>query len=123
MSRLQEAFDKAVKGIIDQGCRAVSEEGSCVYRGNNGTACAVGQLITDEQLEKYQVDNFGPAGDLPRELVREIAGCSERALGLLSSLQRAHDRGVDGVVGFVKGFKQRAIQVAEQFGLDPKVAA
>lgn len=44
----QEIFDKVAEHLQKQGHRALNEDGVCVYRGKNGTKCAVGALIPDE---------------------------------------------------------------------------
>ena len=44
----QEIFDTVLAHLRKQGEAAKSYEGECVYRGPDGTSCAVGCLIPDE---------------------------------------------------------------------------
>ncbi len=44
----QEIFDKVKAHLLAQGKRAVNGDGNCMYRGMDGTKCAVGCLIPDE---------------------------------------------------------------------------
>jgi hypothetical protein len=44
----QEIFDTVAKHLLTQKAKALSENGTCAYRGENGTKCAVGCLISDE---------------------------------------------------------------------------
>lgn len=50
--RLQEWLNKAVTGLSSQGFERSysSSTATCMFRGDNGRKCAVGYLITDEQL-------------------------------------------------------------------------
>lgn len=48
MMNNQEVFDKVATHLFTQGKRATDSLGACVYRGPNGTSCAVGCLIPDE---------------------------------------------------------------------------
>lgn len=43
----QEVFDLVVNHLREQGCKSIGENGVCLYRGSNGTKCAVGVLIPD----------------------------------------------------------------------------
>ena len=45
----QEVFDQGAKHLMEQGCKARSEEYPCVYRGDKGTKCIVGCFISDEE--------------------------------------------------------------------------
>lgn len=52
MSSSQEVFDQIVSHLRKQSCRSVAAEPNngptCLYRGPNGTKCAVGCMIPDE---------------------------------------------------------------------------
>ena len=48
----QEAFDTMLAQIRKQGRPALSLGGLCSYRGNDGTKCAVGALIPDDQYNR-----------------------------------------------------------------------
>jgi hypothetical protein len=45
----QEIFDTVARHLIAQGRQAKDEGGNCVYRAEDGSKCAVGCLITDEE--------------------------------------------------------------------------
>lgn len=79
----QEIFDTVTDHLRSQGRRSVNEEGDCMYRGPDGLMCAVGCLLTDDEVEDI---NEGWAVDqiiLPERLKNH----SE----LLYALQQAHD--------------------------------
>ena len=87
--RDQEAFDKVVAHLLRQGKASRNSLGQCAYRGEGGTSCAVGCLITDEE---YRPDMEGEA--VVSLLLRgEISLPSLRGIdaGLLRSLQITHD--------------------------------
>lgn len=91
----QEIFDTVVTHLFTQGVQSASVSGDrCFYRGPNGTMCAVGCLIPDEEYEEdfemrtvlslYMfLRNTGKA-----EKTREILGENEY---LLADLQQVHD--------------------------------
>ena len=45
----QEIFDKIATHLFTQGEQSAKKIGACLYRGPNGTSCAVGCLIPDEE--------------------------------------------------------------------------
>ena len=49
-SRIQEWFTKIVTGLAAQGWKQSRHPstGACAYRGENGMACAIGQLIAND---------------------------------------------------------------------------
>jgi len=65
----------------------VDVRGVCVYRGKNGTKCAVGCLITDEEykreMEGNDVTALNRLGLLPERLIPHLE--------LLSEMQAVHD--------------------------------
>lgn len=88
----QEIFETVSRHLFKQGKRSVSGSGSCcLYRGPNGTSCAVGCLIPDDQynpgMEYISVDrlieNFVDTTPVLKSLKRNV--------GLLAELQSAHD--------------------------------
>lgn len=85
----QEAFDKVVAHILEQKVYCESEEGAPLYRGANGTKCAIGCLIPDEQ---YTQDIEG--GNVI-SLVNRYPNLPfvDVNIDLLTRLQRLHDRG------------------------------
>jgi hypothetical protein len=120
LAPFQTAFDAATSALLKQGCKSSMASGSCFYRHpNNGSKCAVGQLLSDEQIEKYSlregdsVQSFADA--LILELVPEADECDARRF--LAELQRAHDLSCD--TDFVPSFTAAANLVATQWGLVP----
>ena len=91
----QEAFDKVLKHLREQGKAAVrvavasdgTKNEECCYRGPDGTMCAVGCLIPDEE---YDSELEGMAVDqIPQHLMpKSLRGLDE---DLLCSLQTVHD--------------------------------
>lgn len=106
----QEIFDKVAKHLLHQKVKSYyNQNGTCAYRGSNGTMCAVGCLITDEE---YSPDMEGKTvgGLLSWARYRAIErpmfytekertlykGLYERLAshqGLLIELQEIHDGG------------------------------
>lgn len=107
----QEAFEKAYKGIVAQGCR--SHDGVfCVYRGPNDTKCAVGHLLTDEQIEKHAIKNSDGALYFPRALTDELLPNDNNGKYFLAGLQAVHD-GMESL----DDFKARATEFAKSHNL------
>lgn len=80
----QEVFDFVTEHLLTQGKQ--SYQGSCLYRGPNRTACAVGCLLTDEE---YTPNMEGvSAYDLQVHLLSSFWKEHQR---LLQDLQSAHD--------------------------------
>ena len=91
MMTLQEVFDKAAKHLLTQGKRSVDSEGGCLYRGTDGSMCAVGCLISDEaysaELEGLTVDVVC----VREALHKSGVPMDNAALNLLQFLQGVHD--------------------------------
>lgn len=97
---MQAVFDKVAKHLLTQNKRAMKDfrgeypEDRCAYRGDNGSMCAVGCLISDD-LYDFSMEGRN-VGEVMRMLhgVRELSSVSP-ALGvfhaMLSALQNAHD--------------------------------
>ncbi len=80
---LQEAFNKALFGVLAQGGRSVDEDGRCQHRGLNGRKCSVGHLIdgrTAAGLEGAAIGNHP-----------DVAAALGLPLTFLHHLQLAHD--------------------------------
>ena len=86
----QEAFDKMMEHLRSLKGRSMDEEGDdCVY---NGTKCAVGALMTDEEQEKFGGNLFGVVGLL--EDMQEAGHTSTLHtlnFDLLDKMQGLHD--------------------------------
>lgn len=100
----QEIFDKVVTHLFAQGVQSLNKYNECQYRGQNGTSCAVGCLIPDEEydarLEYRGVRSLGIMADSIRSEKYDyktpfIDSLDEKqnedALNLLLDLQFVHD--------------------------------
>lgn len=113
---LQKMFDKAVGGVVAQGCLGMDEPGGfCRYRTSGGPKCGIGHLIPDEEYE-LAFEELG---------VRQISGrvpafadLPDWGLLFLENLQACHDNS-DSLARFVL----EARELAEQYQLDPDVAS
>lgn len=124
----QEVFDVAVEGVILQGGPSTNTVGWCLYRGDGGRACAVGQLIPDDL---YAPELEGNKITLIVKSSRGSISASLREHGrLLMTLQGIHDDLVqdspevlDGVIAgtgdedFLRHFKRKIGLLAENIGL------
>ena len=121
----QEAFDRAVTGILAQDCVSFREH--CVYAGPNGSACAVGQLLPRELAEEWDrrfPDGVGISAISALEDTGPYSLCKQdlERLGLtdlqfLSDLQELHD-------GFWVGWdRNEFIADARQFAADHDLSA
>ena len=88
----QEVYDIVKSHLLDQGSKSLMETGDmCAYRGENGTSCAVGCLIPDEdfpsQLEGKDIHGLVCSSTLNQKLVSFL----RKHMFLLYELQRIHD--------------------------------
>lgn len=87
----QEIFEKVCRHLATQNARSVGDSGDCAYRGENGTMCAVGCLISDEcyneSLEGYTVCR----SDVNEALYRSGVELDEDIYRTLEALQELHD--------------------------------
>ena len=121
---LQAAFNKAVAGVLMQGgksCMSSHNSTSCAYRGEGGFKCAVGQLLTDEQITKYNVKEGSTPEDFSEELLAEVLPGVNGPVAedFMEALQQAHDGAMSA--NFKQDFLRRANKVAEGFNLNPMV--
>jgi hypothetical protein len=78
----QEAFDKVVINLRRQDKPSIDDKGHCLFRGPNGTKCAVGWLIPDEEYKpEFDVDGMNKWPPYFNGLTREF----------LIDIQKAHD--------------------------------
>ena len=101
----QEIFDSVLAHLRKQGDASLNASGKCAYRGEGGTACAVGCLIPDElydpRIESWRVGTIlnlrtggVDAGEVEayREALSRIAShLGQENEALLADLQSAHD--------------------------------
>lgn len=91
----QQAFDKALFGIRAQGYKRSMKGIVCMYRGNNGTKCAVGHCIPDELYDpafddREKMTNWAviSADHKNSQAVQLLSACSSE---LLYEMQTCHD--------------------------------
>lgn len=88
----QQVFDKVARHLLTQRKRSLKGQGGpCAYRGDDGAACAVGCLMTDDEAKKADAHAMGAVreiakvGLLPTRLAPHVR--------LLDALQDVHDMG------------------------------
>jgi len=118
MSALQEVFDKATTALLLQG-RKCSDGAGCMYRLPDGRKCAIGHLISDKQIEIFNVRMNQPVYELSDILLMEIIPDNdlEETKEFLDALQVAHD-GSDPT-NFEESFRNKANDVAYKYLLNP----
>ena len=91
MRTRQEIFDIACKGLLTQMKKSEGAE-KCLYRGPDGTKCAIGFLISDETAADF---NESSVGSLPFRVIQNEIGLSGTRdnLYFLADLQAVHDSG------------------------------
>lgn len=124
----QEIFDHVATFLIKQGRPAEFKPpfdpefwgSGCAYVANDGTRCAVGCLMDEEEAHLYG----GYHGSVS-ELTYEAEEGSLRSFffsetGLLTRLQVAHDfKPKDGRHAWLPSFKAEMRRIASDFNLDP----
>ena len=99
---LQAIFNIVYVALLTQNAKSVeapspdNEDGilaSCLYRGPNGTKCAVGHLITDEAFAFDPSCNASSVRDYNVQQMLQKSGVPTdlQTIGFLGSLQRIHD--------------------------------
>lgn len=90
----QEIFDKVYLGLKSQGfIQALGEFEDCQYRGVNGTKCAVGFLIEDEDYTD-EFEGVGIVGNvLLQDYLKNRWNIEPDTTRFLLNLQHAHDDG------------------------------
>lgn len=125
----QEIFDGVLAHLRKQAKASLNTRGKCAYRGEGGTACAVGCLIPDE-LYDPRIENWGVGSILNlrtngvgideteayREVLSRIASHLGREnLALLTVLQFAHDNHL--AMTSVLAWEQAMERIAGSHGL------
>lgn len=120
----QEVFDFICRKVIEQGVPAM-EDISCKYLTADGKKCAAGHLMLEQDLKvlkaKGSVDVF--IGSDFKVLGWEMSPftISPFHLGLISSLQNAHDGSSMKGDWFLSEFKRMALDVATNRNLNPSI--
>jgi hypothetical protein len=114
----QEIFDKVTMHLLRQGKKSQSagDNTTCLYRGPDGTSCAVGCLIKDE-FYFSSLENLGVDTTEVIEALRQsgVMGASFSSLGLLNDLQKLHD------YANPSEWKEELSALAKRWGLSPGV--
>jgi hypothetical protein len=117
----QDLFDRAVRGVLEQGKPSTAQaDAGCYYRNHAGLKCAVGHLIDDSDYDPSMERLV--AGKLVERFPQ--LGFHGHTL-LLSQLQGAHD-GAAKLAHYTNGtpetflryFRDKAKRVAESFKLE-----
>lgn len=120
----QAIYDKVHAAIVAQGKGSMNGS-SCVYRAHNGSKCAVGHLLSNEQMTKYNISESMMPPSFSPELLQELApGARENDIvRFLNKLQSAHDEAAfsseHDPSAFLSKFKEEMNTVADTFGLVP----
>ena len=92
---LQEIFDKVAVHLLTQGCKSGQPNPAmgfqCLYRGPNGTQCAVGHLIKDEHYSPEMEEMCVAEEIVIQALIDSGVKCGPVTLNLLTDLQILHD--------------------------------
>lgn len=115
----QETFDIVAKHLLTQNKKAMAVYGfaiamdmpRCAYRGNDGTKCAAGCLIPDDD---YNPDMEGRGITTPNAL-HTVLTAAGHDIQLVEALQYVHD------VYPVSAWREQLADVAARFGLNTEV--
>lgn len=111
----QTAFDIAVKGILGQGGLSMSMDGeTCVYRGDDDRKCAIGHLLSDDQIATYQIRPNQTVSNFPGGLLIELKAQYEltNEIIFLEKLQNLHDDCICTQEEFTEKFTKSANEFA-----------
>lgn len=88
----QEIFNKAFLGVYQQNKLSKIKD-DCALRGENNCKCAIGFIISDEQITKYQVQEGDFPIDFADDLMKELLSNDEAAIDFLIDIQHnLHDQ-------------------------------
>lgn len=110
----QAVFDQIARHLLTQNAKALEQiatdvNPACRYRGDNGTKCAAGILIADEEYTR----DFERIGSWNSLVIRGYAPVDHAAL--IIALQHVHDGGSPST------WPADLIDVARAYELDPSV--
>lgn len=111
----QEIFDKVYDALLKQGVASIDSNGSCMYRGPNGTKCAIGHLIPDELFEHDF--NYADICDLPKNVFEYFEVESDEDFIFLRNLQIAHDI---HLALTIESFTEKMREIASKYNLEFK---
>lgn len=120
----QEMFDKALSGVLKQGCLSREPTGPagaymCRYRSTNGAKCSVGHLIEDDHLahrmdlmDGSSIMHIVNSGEFDEVLPHFI---NKDTVEFITEMQCAHDY-ADNVERFLTNMRE----IASRWGLTMK---
>ena len=112
----QKVFDYVAKKLYDQGCTSVTTHGRCMYRGVNGTKCAVGHLIPSNLYNsKMEGLLFRVHQSSKSERLKSFLNSNH---DLLHDLQKAHDS-IHNSYPFHPQLLQNLSNLATKYNLHP----
>lgn len=112
MTDAQTIFNTVYINIMKQGKASLNGEGKCMYRSPDGSKCAVGHLIEDDEYDDdMEHTNIYGLYDL-YFLPKRLAGHLE----LLTQLQQAHDN-FSSHENFLVRYQEYMKEVAYRFKL------
>lgn len=103
---VQEVFDKVTKHLLEQNHKS-EFDGSCRYRSPDGTMCAIGCLITDEEYSEYMEDT-----DVESLMNLGMLLHLKSHVELLRELQFVHD------ICYVNDWETELRYLAQKFNLE-----
>lgn len=127
-AKRQDIFNRSVKGLASQNFKqSVTVTGSCKYRGPDGLKCAIGHLVTDEQIAQaaqkateYDNETYNTGVDYTQTnegfSARQFIGIEfDPVVGsqFLEDLQSAHD-----MSDTYSPMKERLIDFAHDYSLE-----
>lgn len=119
MLTIQEVFNKSFLGVYNQGCQAMYGDGTCKYRGENGTKCAAGHVILDEHyrfnLENRRI-NYPSVGEALILSGVDVVHSITPTFYMLQELQNTHDEYDSG--DFRQYWRTKCTTIATKFGLE-----
>ena len=88
---LQEIFTKVARHLLTQKVKSFGSDAGCLYRGPNGTSCAVGCLIQEEHYDPELEGNVVNALSVQDSLNASGIQVTPETIHLLEELQLLHD--------------------------------
>lgn len=102
---------QAVRDLLKQGKRSVSEGGTCAYRNHEGLACVVGHTFSDEDYNP-ELDNLGPVTHVRvKRFLEKVYGfdLTKDMAQALYILQDAHDMNPDAMSCYLNFVRESLI--------------
>lgn len=119
----QDVFNLCWHNIIQQGKPSYDPKRNlCLYRGPNGTKCAIGFFLTDKEAIQLDSASFGnSAGTTRVQNILAQKGWQFDALKIAAVLQAAHDVAArdcdDADSSFVRYFQENMRELASEHNL------